>query len=243
LVRNNFHKPGILGEHTPQERQNVTSDNPTTWYNGGMVGDDEEQPTEPNGNRGLNRRHILAGGALAAALGSAGIYESVDALIGGPKRSTSPTPRPLPPEQYAIPSPREIMDDGFGIASNKGKIPVLIPPFHNHVVTAKLNVAAGAKSLQEAQRHLENVLQRLERQFPPPPSGVGIVLAWSLPYFEHYIPRLGKGSNYFNAGTSYPAYLPIDLLTSKQTAGPSMHCNSPGHSQAMIRPPASDRFV
>ncbi|MEV4582293.1 hypothetical protein AB0K16_54620 [Nonomuraea jabiensis] len=163
-----------------------------------------------------SRRHLLAGGTLAAALASAGIYELVDALIRAPERPVAPTRLPLPPEQYAIPQPRVIMDDGSGIASSKGTMPVAIPPFHAHVITAKLNVPGKAKPLQEAQRHLEGVLQRLEQQFPSAPGGVTITVAWGLPYFEHYIPRLEESSGYFDAGTSYPAYLPVDLITSKE---------------------------
>jgi Alcohol dehydrogenase GroES-like domain len=197
-------------------RYNETFGQPVTWYNANMAGGDGRNPSEANNYCGLSRRNILAGGTLAAALGSAGIYEFLNTLVGPPERPASPAWQPLPPEQYAIPHPRVIMDDGFGVASSKGTIPVLIPPFHNHIVTAKLNVSASAKPLQEAQQHLESVLQHLEQKFPPPPSGVGIVVSWGLPYFEHYIPRLEKGSSYFKAGTSYPDYLPVDLVTSKQ---------------------------
>ncbi|WP_433351665.1 hypothetical protein ACQP25_01440 [Microtetraspora malaysiensis] len=42
------------------------------------------------------------------------------------------------------------------------------------------------------------------------------MVAWGLPYFQHYIPRLEKSSSYFHTGTSYPAYLPVDLITSKE---------------------------
>ncbi|GLX02294.1 hypothetical protein [Microtetraspora sp. NBRC 16547] len=187
------------------------------WHDANMTDSDGVPSYGVANHKKLSRRSVLQGGTFAAALASAGIYELLDALVGPPERPPVGTARqPLPQEQYAIPHPRLIMDDGSGIASNKGKIPVLIPPFHNHIVTAKLNVSASAKPLQEAQRHLESVLQRLEQQLPPPPSGVGIVIAWGLPYFEHYIPRLEKSSSYFRAGTSYPAYLPVDLITSKQ---------------------------
>jgi hypothetical protein len=76
--------------------------------------------------------------------------------------------------------------------------------------------------LQEAQHHLESVLLDLEKQFPPTPTGLGIALAWGLPYFQHYIPSLGKTSGFFRAGTRYPAYLPVDLSTSK-TAGHTVY--------------------
>ena len=108
------------------------------------------------------------------------------------------------------------MENASGVASKTGTIPVLVPPLHNHVITAKLKVPANAKALQEAQHLLESVIQGLEERFPPPPSGLGVVVTWGLPYFQHYIPRLEKGSSCFRAGTRYPGYLPVDLITSKQ---------------------------
>jgi hypothetical protein len=70
----------------------------------------------------------------------------------------------LPPEQYAIPKSRLIMENGSGVASKTGTIPVLVPPLHNHVITAILKVPANAKALQEAQHHLESVIQDLEKR-------------------------------------------------------------------------------
>jgi hypothetical protein len=78
-----------------------------------------------------------------------------------------------------------------------------------------LNVPANAKALQEAQKHLESVLLDLERKYPNTPAGVATTIAWGLPYFQQYIPRLGKTSSFFKAGTCYPEYLPVDLTTSK----------------------------
>jgi hypothetical protein len=166
----------------------------------------------------LSRRRFLKGSVrtLGAALASAGIYELIDTLVQPPERVAFATGPPLPPEQYAIPTPRVIMDNGSGVASSTGTIPVLIPPLHTHVITATLKVPANAKALQEAQHHLESVIAGLEQRFPPPPSGLGVVVAWGLPYFHHYIPSLGKSSSFFKAGTRYPSYLPVDLITSKQ---------------------------
>lgn len=169
-----------------------------------------EESTKPS------RRNFVAGATLGVALASAGIYEVIDKLVTPPERDPAETGKPLPPEQYALPAPRVIKDNGTGIESSDGTIPVLIPPFHAHVITATLKVAPNAKALQEAQHHLESVIQDLEKRLPPPPSGLGIVVTWGLPYFEHYIPSLGKSSGFFKAGTRYPAYLPVDLMTSKQ---------------------------
>ncbi|MEO3875152.1 hypothetical protein ABGB18_40720 [Nonomuraea sp. B12E4] len=181
-----------------------------------MTGNDGSHPPEARTSGMPSRRYLLAGGTLATALATAGIYELVDTLMGVPERPTPPAPQALPPEQYVFPRPRVVMDDGSGVASSKGTMAVAIPPFHAHVITAKLKVPARAKALQEAQRHLEEVLKRLEQQYPPAPSGVTITVAWGLPYFEHYIPRLGKSSSYFDAGTPYPMYLPVDVTTSKE---------------------------
>lgn len=180
------------------------------------MADDESSSNSDDNHKALSRRRLLADGTLGAALASAGIYELIDSLVEPPAQAAPATGKPLPPEQYAIPTPRSIKDNGTGIASPTGTIPVLIPPLHAHVITAKLKVPAKAKSLQEAQHHLETVIQNLERRYPPPPGGVGVAVAWGLPYFQHYIPKLVRGSGYFKAGTSYPAYLPVDLITSKQ---------------------------
>ena len=181
-----------------------------------MTDNDERGPSEAKKRPMLSRRRVLAGATLGAALASAGIYELIDKLVVRPEQAASPAGQPLAPEQYAIPRPRVIMDNGSGIAGSAGTIPILIPPLHNHVITARLNVPATAAALHDAQSHLETALQGVEQQFPPPPGGVGVVVSWGLPYFHHYIPRLEKGSSYFKAGTSYPAYLPVDLTTSKQ---------------------------
>src|SRR5260221_1909540 len=179
-----------------------------------MTNHDERRFAEEQ-QRTLSRRRFLEG-TLSAALASAGIYAIIDTLVQAPVRDVFAASQPLTPEQYAIPTPRLIMENGSGVKSSTGTFPVLVPPLHNHVITATLKVPANAQALQEAQHHLESVLLGLEQRFPPPPSGLGIVTAWGLPYFQHYIPSLGKSSSFFRAGTRYPAYLPVDLMTSKQ---------------------------
>src|SRR6185436_6257828 len=52
---------------------------------------------------------------------------------------------------------------------------------------------------------LERALRELEERFPPTPAGLGITVAWGLPYFERLVPdvwrvhaprdlRAGKGA-------------------------------------------------
>jgi hypothetical protein len=168
----------------------------------------------PRGN--LSRRRLIQGtaGTLGAALASAGIYKMIDTIARPPDR-LAVAGSPPSQEQYILQNEQVVKVNGSGVQSSNGTIAVRVPALHDHVITARLNVPANAKALQEAQHHLESVLLGLERQFPPTPTGVGTTVAWGLPYFHKYIPSLGKTSGFFKAGTPYPAYLPIDLMTSK----------------------------
>ena len=138
----------------------------------------------------------------------------IDTIAQPPERLSAASSPPTQ-EQYILQNEQVVKVNGSGLKSSNGTIPIRVPALHDHVITATLNVSANAKALQEAQHHLESVLLGLERQFPPTPTGVGITVAWGLPYFQQYIPSLGKTSGFFKAGTAYPAYLPVDLMTSK----------------------------
>jgi hypothetical protein len=179
--------------------------------------DENNEPVrarEPHGE--LSRRRFLQGTALtlSGALASAGIYELIDTIARPPARAAFAAAQPMQ-EQYLLQNEQVIEVNGAGVESSAGTIAVRVPALHDHVITATLNVPANAKALQEAQQHLESVLLGLEQPFPPTPTGLGIALAWGLPYFHHYIPSLGKPSPFFTAGTRYPTYLPVDLVTSK----------------------------
>ena len=179
--------------------------------------DESNEPvpaSEPHGE--LSRRRFLQGTALTlgAALASAGIYELIDSIAYPPARAAFAATEPLQ-EQYILQNEQVIEVNGAGVESSAGTIGVRVPALHDHVITATLKVPANANALQEAQQRLESVLLGLEQQFPPTPTGLGIALAWGLPYFHHYIPSLGKTSPFFTAGTRYPTYLPVDLVTSK----------------------------
>jgi hypothetical protein len=169
----------------------------------------------------MSRRRLLqgTGGTLGVALGSFGIYKMIDTIAEPPDR---PDVAASPPsqEQYLLQNEQVVKVNGAGVKSSNGTIPVRVPALHDHVITATLNVPANAKALQEAQHHLESVLLGLEHRFPPTPAGVGVTVAWGLPYFHDYIPSLGKASGFFKAGTGYPAYLPVDLMTSKTQGHP-----------------------
>ena len=167
-----------------------------------------------------SRRRFLQGaagtiGVLGASLAAPGVfYKMADAIAATPARPAVGA-KPPAQEQYLLQDTQVINVDGSGLQSKHGSVAIHVPPLHDHVITAKLNVSASPAALQEAQQHLESVLVDLETRFAPTPAGVGITIAWGLPYFQQFIPSLGKTSDFFEAGTRFPAYLPIDLATSK----------------------------
>ena len=167
---------------------------------------------------GVPSRHFIreALESVEHALVNPGIYGLVDQFAKPPERK--PPAFPFLPEQHLLQDVKIIMEEGFGTSSSSGTIAVVVPPLHHEVVTAKLNVPPTAKALKEAQAQLESAIASVEQVYPQTPAGLGITVAWGLPYFQNYIPRLSKSSPHFSAGTSYPDYLPIDHRAS-QAAG------------------------
>jgi len=123
----------------------------------------------------LTRRKLL-GGAAAAALAGAGVYELVDQLTPAPRRTATTVP---PPEQHVLEGVRVVTDNG---------VEVVVPPLHHQVVTAKLATGESAKDLAAARAELADALDRLDERFQASPAGLGITLAWGLPYFRRYVP-------------------------------------------------------
>ncbi len=121
------------------------------------------------------RRRTLLGSAAAGALTAVGAYELVDRL-------TAPAARPeilrRPPEQHILEGIRTVVDDD---------VEVLVPPLHHQVVTAKLRVDESRASLRDARLELEAILSGLDRDYAPTPAGLGLVIAWGLPYFRRYV--------------------------------------------------------
>jgi hypothetical protein len=115
----------------------------------------------------FTRRKFL-GGAAAAAVGAASIYELVDKYAGGtPARRSS---LPLPREQHVL---------DLSTTESEG-VEVVVPPLHSQVFTAKVQDV----DLRDAQAKLEEALQELEATYDPTtPAGLGITVAWGLPYF------------------------------------------------------------
>jgi hypothetical protein len=122
----------------------------------------------------LTRRRLLEG-AAAGALAAAGIYELVDHLAGSPQRSAAAG---LTPEQHLL--------DGLAVAVDSD-VEVIVPPLHHEVVTANLRTGTSAAALQEAQAELEQALRGLDERFEATPAGLGVTVAWGLPYFRRYV--------------------------------------------------------
>jgi hypothetical protein len=122
----------------------------------------------------LTRRSLI-GSAGAAALGAAGVYELVDRLGSAPPR---PAARPGPPEQHVLDGVRVVVQD---------RVKVVVPPLHHQVVTARVGVESG--DIKAAQSAFEEVLRGLERTYDTTPAGLGITVAWGLPYFRRFVPR------------------------------------------------------
>ena len=137
----------------------------------------------------LSRRTLL-GGAAAGALSAVGAYELVDRLTAPVDRE--PVKR-RPREQHILESIRTVVDN---------KVEILVPPLHHQVVTARLRVDEDAAALRDAKRELERVLSALDRDYAPTPAGLGVLVAWGLPYFRRYVPEPAR------------VHIPVDLRAS-----------------------------
>jgi hypothetical protein len=116
----------------------------------------------------------MLAGAAAGALAAGGIYELVDQLGGEtPKRAV---PLDRPDEQHLLDSLSVVLDNN---------VEVVVPPRHHQLVTA--NIRGG--DLQAAQRELSDALDELDRRYDQTPAGLGITLAYGLPYFERHVPE------------------------------------------------------
>jgi hypothetical protein len=111
--------------------------------------------------------------------------------------------RRFPAEQHLMRGIRIVVDEG---------IRVVVPPLHHQIVTARLRVR-GRRALLEAKGDLERALAQLERRYAPTPAGLGVVVAWGLPYFRDHAPRLRDGRR-------FPDYLPRDLAASRAAGRP-----------------------
>jgi hypothetical protein len=148
----------------------------------------------------LTRRQVLAG-AAAGALGASGAYELVDRLAGSsPPRAAA---GPLPPEQHVLDGVRTVRDNG---------VEVQVPPLHHEMVTARVRVDRA--DLGDARRALESALAELERRFTITPAGLGVSVAWGLPYFDRLVPG------------GWRAHAPLDRRAQKNALLPARRFQS-----------------
>jgi hypothetical protein len=139
----------------------------------------------------LTRRQVIAGTA-AAALAGGGVYELVDRLTGGsPRPAAATAPRR---EQHLL--------DGLRIVTDND-VEVVVPPLHMEVVTLELTTGDRRADLEAARDALEGAIASIERRFPPTPAGIGITVAWGLPYFSRVVPDLAA------------SHLPVDRRASR----------------------------
>ena len=123
--------------------------------------------------RRFTRREALAG-AAGVALGAAGIYELVDQFAGSsPKRPAGVHKA----EQHLLYGVRVV---------SSNDVEVLVPPLHHEVITARVNAARS--DVRSAQSELAHLLDGLEADYEPTPAGLGVTLAWGLPYFNRLVP-------------------------------------------------------
>ena len=136
-----------------------------------------------------------------AALTAAGAYVLVDELASAPARAAvraAGARAAPPPEQHIL---RDVA------SARREGVEIVVPPRHHQLVTAKITVGAEPGALLDARGELSSALAALDRQFAPTPGGLGVTVAWGLPYFERFLPQLRDGRR-------FPDYLPLDRRAS-----------------------------
>jgi hypothetical protein len=107
-------------------------------------------------------------------VGASGVYELIDRFAGTTPVRAAIGPRP--PEQHLLNGIRVVRDNG---------VEVLVPPLHHEIVTARL--AVDKTDLRDARSALEKELSSLDDEYAASPAGLGVTVAWGLPYFNHYV--------------------------------------------------------
>jgi len=140
----------------------------------------------------LSRRRFLES-AAAAALASGGIYELVERLAPAPARAAFIGA--LPPEQHLL---------QLATTHSEG-VEVVVPPLHSELVTAKLGHIG---SLSAARKQLASVLAELDHHYPATAAGLGVAVAWGLPYFERRVAAAWHAHMPRDTRAGKPALLP-----------------------------------
>jgi hypothetical protein len=144
---------------------------------------------------GLTRRRLLQEAALRA-LAALGAYEAVAAGLQGAVAEAATSVSDRRPEQHLI--------RGMKVETLPSGQRVIVPPVYHQLVTARIQVEDTRLALQAAQQELEQVLGRVEAAYEDTTNGVGLTVAWGLPYFRQYVSSLAA------------ARLPIDVRLSQR---------------------------
>ncbi len=123
--------------------------------------------------------------------GSIGLFSRV--FRPGPRSEGPIAWKALPPEQHVM--------QGLGVRLENG-VAVIVPPRYHRVVTIRLRIRPDRGALQAAQSRLERELAALDEAYEPTPAGLGLTVAWGLPYFRRFVPRPAERT------------LPVDLRAS-----------------------------
>jgi hypothetical protein len=140
----------------------------------------------------FTRRRLL-GGAAAAAFSGSSLYELVDQLGTAPARPFAEAAG-MPAEQHVI---------NLGTTRSEGVV-VVVPPLHSEVVTATLKVS----DLRTAQRQLEDVLKTIDSRHQLTPAGLGVTVAWGLPYFTKHVAAQARTHLPYDRRARKPVLLP-----------------------------------
>lgn len=136
-------------------------------------------------------RKQFAAALAAAAVDPSALYRLVEHIAQKPTRQGQ-TGRP-PVEQHLLRDVQIVRDDG---------VEVLVPPLHHRVITARVAVAEQPTSLRGARNTLQKTLVGLEADYSPSAAGLGITVAWGLPYFRRFVPSQAQRT------------IPVDLRAS-----------------------------
>ena len=138
-------------------------------------------------DRRLTRKQLVGGGGCVRARGRGHLQARRRARR---PRRRGRRPESLRPEQHLLDGIRVVRDNG---------VEVLVPPLHHQVVTAKVRIGESPAELREARQELEGALAAARRAFAATPAGLGVTIAWGVPYFERYVPAQAE------------RHLPLDL--------------------------------
>ena len=128
----------------------------------------------------LTRRQFTAALA-AAATDPFALYRLIDRTAEKPTRKVTAG---LPPvEQHLLRNLEVVRDDG---------VEVIVPPLHHRVITARVATGKTRTAIAEARATLEHALELLDHDYPQSPTGLGVTLAWGLPYFRRFVPSQAR---------------------------------------------------